>query len=744
MKNNKSFMDKSLGFFLGVVSFVVISGGLVHAITNEFSDHVNILDDKALQLGTDTDIQILYDEVTDNRMEITDGTNLLLHLTDAGTTGNLVVTGTGTINGAGNTIGLHTFGTAASVKGTLTVEREAALNGWMKWESSNGTDVYLFPDNAGNLRTHTVAPTADGDGTQLATGTLNDVIDDVTPQLGGNLDVNSFSIVSVSAGDVAITPDTTGDIVLDGQKWPQADGTSTQILTTDGAGQLSWTAAAGSAAISNVVEDTTPQLGGGLDVNAQEITGAIDLHSSGDLVVELGDAAGVNEVIIRDSSAVEVAIINSDGDAGFGTSSPAQKVHIFENIPGSVRLRLENNEGFGDVVADSGFLALHAGDGNIKYRAETASNRFYVQIAPDTTNVRDIGTVGLYWRNQYIRNIFASTQVEVGDTGTTRGIVSAWNGASTTPGTLELESSNGTIYRYFAQNDGTLRFHTVLPTSDSDGTAVDGGTTELSSDTTPQLGGNLDVNSNSIVSASAGNIVITPDTSGSIVLDGVNWPQADGATNTTLTTNGAGQTSWTNLAAGIASVAADLSPQLGASLDVNSFSVVSASGGNISITPDTSGDVILDGLKWPQADGSVDEVLTTNGSAQLAWATLKPTQSFVIAASDETTVLAAGTAVVTIRMPYAFTLTGVRASLNVAGDDATLVTIDINETGTTILSTKLTFDNGEKTTTTAATAPVISDTSLADDAEITIDIDQVDAATIVAAGLKVTLIGKRT
>lgn len=71
----------------------------------------------------------------------------------------------------------------------------------------------------------------------------------------------------------------------------------------------------GGSGISNVVEDTSPQLGGGLDVNGQEITGAIDLHSTGDIIQELGDAAGTNKVSIKDSGAVEVASINSDGDA---------------------------------------------------------------------------------------------------------------------------------------------------------------------------------------------------------------------------------------------------------------------------------------------------------------------------------------------------------------------------------------------------------------------------------------------
>lgn len=114
-------------------------------------------------------------------------------------------------------------------------------------------------------------------------------------------------------------------------------------------------------------------------------------------------------------------------------------------------------------------------------------------------------------------------------------------------------------------------------------------------------------------------------------------------------------------------------------------------------------------------------------------------QSIIIACSDETTALAAGAGKVTFRMPYAFTVTAVRASLVTAQTSGSILTVDINEAGVSILSTKLSLDNGEKTSTTAATAAVISDATLADDAELTIDIDQVGDGT--AKGLKVTLIG---
>ena len=117
------------------------------------------------------------------------------------------------------------------------------------------------------------------------------------------------------------------------------------------------------------------------------------------------------------------------------------------------------------------------------------------------------------------------------------------------------------------------------------------------------------------------------------------------------------------------------------------------------------------------------------------------TEVIQVAVSDETTALTTGTGKLSFRMPFAMTVSEVRASAITAPTGATLI-VDINESGTTILSTKLSIDVTEKTSTTAATPAVISDAALADDAEITIDIDQV-GSTIAGAGLKVTLIGTR-
>lgn len=136
-----------------------------------------------------------------------------------------------------------------------------------------------------------------------------------------------------------------------------------------------------------------------------------------------------------------------------------------------------------------------------------------------------------------------------------------------------------------------------------------------------------------------------------------------------------------------------------------------------------------------------DITLTYNDSGNsLTIDVQNPVESIIVAVSDESTAIATGTGKISFRMPYAFTLSAVRSSLNTVSSSGN-PTVDINMNGTSILSTTLSIDSGEKTSTTAATAAVISTTALTDDAEIEIDIDTAGTG---AKGLKVYLIGRRT
>ena len=119
----------------------------------------------------------------------------------------------------------------------------------LQWNGSDyawGTPASSYGDADVNANLNTSGATTNqvlswnGSDYAWVAQTGGDLVTDTTPQLGGALDVNGNAITSTSAGNIAITPDTTGSVVLDGQSWPQADGTANQVLQTNGSGQLSW------------------------------------------------------------------------------------------------------------------------------------------------------------------------------------------------------------------------------------------------------------------------------------------------------------------------------------------------------------------------------------------------------------------------------------------------------------------------------------------------------------------------
>jgi hypothetical protein len=110
------------------------------------------------------------------------------------------------------------------------------------------------------------------------------------------------------------------------------------------------------------------------------------------------------------------------------------------------------------------------------------------------------------------------------------------------------------------------------------------------------------------------------------------------------------------------------------------------------------------------------------------------------ACSNETSPVTTGSKV-TLRAPAAFTVTAVRASLKTAQASGSIFTVDILKNGSSILSTLITIDNTEKTSTTAVTPPVISASAVADDDELSVSVTQIGDGT--AIGLKAEIIGTK-
>lgn len=70
-----------------------------------------------------------------------------------------------------------------------------------------------------------------------------------------NIKIDGNSITSTDTnGNINITPNGTGKVVLDGLSYPTADGTDGQVLTTDGSGNIAFEDAGGAGKVLQVVE----------------------------------------------------------------------------------------------------------------------------------------------------------------------------------------------------------------------------------------------------------------------------------------------------------------------------------------------------------------------------------------------------------------------------------------------------------------------------------------------------------
>jgi hypothetical protein len=167
--------------------------------------------------------------------------------------------------------------------------------------------------------------------------------------------------------------------------------------------------------------------------------------------------------------------------------------------------------------------------------------------------------------------------------------------------------------------------------------------------------------------------------------------------------------------------------------DTHVFNIPSAS--ELSRGLLTAADWVTFDSKYDNPTGTTSQYIRGNGTFAALPCEIQT------AVSDETTTLTTGTSKMTFRMPYAMTVTSVRASVNTA-PTGSAITVDVKENGTSIMTTtKISIPAGTKTSVGSGT-PVLTDTALADDSEISIDILTV-GSTLGGAGLKVTIIGTR-
>ena len=516
-----------------------------------------------------------------------------------------------------------------------------------------------------------IATTAYVDTAVAAAGGISSVVEDTTPQLGGDLDVNGQTITSASNGDVTIDPNGTGDLVVGADIMPDANAThyigdeNTRFISayTDINGAIRFKAkndqgasiTKGQVLYIKGVSGTVPTVGLARANSASTMPAfGLALANANDQadveVVTFGNLTDVNTTTYS-LSAGDTVYVSAATAGSLTNSAPAGESNLIQNIGRVVR-----------ADASAGIIKV-GGAGRSNATPNLDQDKIFVGNASNQAVSTALSAIDVGSFND-------DSTYQPLDAGLTSisALVTAADKMIFTDGSDSYATTDLTAFaRSFLDDANATTARSTL----SLGTAA----TSDSGDFLASTAAVGDLSDVTITSVSNGQVLsynstsgdwenTTPASGGATDLDGLSDVTITSATGgDLLQNNGSGQ--FVNVAKSsidvgtfnddgtyLKNLSEDTTPQLSADLDVNGNAITSASNGLVEITPDGTGAVKLGGntnpaelrffdeggnnyialkapadasisadetFTLPATDGTNGQVLQTNGSGVLSF-----------------------------------------------------------------------------------------------------------------------------
>ena len=417
--------------------------------------------------------------------------------------------------------------------GDLTVATSfASLTGKPTTLAGYGiTDAQATLVSATNIKTINGA-TLLGSGDLTVSGSGGDVVDDTTPQLGGNLDVNGNKITSTAGGDIDIEPDGTGDVLLGNFKFDVDQtvgaGQDNYVMTYDNStGKISLEAASGGA-------------GGILNTAGNTGTGSVTLASE------------------------TLQVLGTTGEIDVEAAAFALSLSLADNISGILTLTATTSVTGGSIILSGGTI--------------DTTDSSHITIPPAVVMQSDLTVENdLRVNNNIIADSFQSVGAGTPTlTSDSSIILSAVDRVNVTVGPINHASYTTTLRDGLSSVNGDVIYNSSTNAFQgyANGSWVDlagSGLSNIVEDTSPQLGGNLDAQSFDITTT--GKILFA-----NVYSNLVDLPSASTyhgmfahvhATGKAYFAHGGAWIELANTSEVLADVVDDTSPQLGGDLDVN-------------------------------------------------------------------------------------------------------------------------------------------------------------------------------
>ena len=286
----------------------VLTGGAETAITSILNASLVLGRDADNDIDFGTDNNIIFRAGAADQIKLIDG--VLQPVTDSDvdlgttgvrfkdafidtvtTTGSVTVGGDLTITGDDLVMGTNTSGMLLIADGTNF--NPTAVGSLSEISTVANDDVFLAVDTSGGglkkiARSAVVAGLA-------TSGAISNVVEDTTPQLGGNLDMNGSDIVTTSNATIDLAPNGTGTVVVRGNTNP---GTIVLNCESNSHGQTI-KAQAHSAAVTNT-----------LTLPAGASSTLVSLVSTDTLTNKTLTSPKINEDVAVTSTATELNVLD--------------------------------------------------------------------------------------------------------------------------------------------------------------------------------------------------------------------------------------------------------------------------------------------------------------------------------------------------------------------------------------------------------------------------------------------------
>jgi len=181
------------------------------------------------------------------------------------------------IIGALNTSHIGSSAPGSIAQGTIWIDTSAGATGW----------VLKLYDGAGHISLGTINSTANTVDWTDSSVTF-DIVNDTSPQLGGDLDINGQDITSASNADVDINPHGTGNVVLKTDLVSVGGGSEIGHISSNGAYDLKL--------------DTNSSTNSGSIVITDGANGDIDITTNGIGKIKFNDLAYIPQQALTSSS----------------------------------------------------------------------------------------------------------------------------------------------------------------------------------------------------------------------------------------------------------------------------------------------------------------------------------------------------------------------------------------------------------------------------------------------------------